>query len=163
MFQKLADKFNAFAKSPKTLDWGIKTFKGLTLLCAGGVGLWGGLTAVGLAMIALKGLGIGIPAVAGYSAIGTGLLMCAKSLVFNRVFSYTHRSLEKVKARRADGNAATPAPVPAPQPAAAASAFTRIKNGFNDMAAQARPGVEGIMKKLQAFRPRSNEKPAKPS
>jgi len=152
MIQKLTDKFNALRKSPKTLDWGIKTAKGLTLLCAGGVGLWGGLTAVGLAMIALKGAGVGIPAVAGYSAIGTGVLMCAKSLVFNRVFSYTHRMLENVKIRRAGGTVETHKPAPAAQPAAAFS-LKKVKAGFNDMAAQAKPGLESFVKKLQSLRP----------
>ena len=148
MLKKLSDRFNAFAKSDKLLNFGIKTSKGIALLCAGGVGLWGGLTAVGLACFALKGVGVAIPAIIGYSTLATGVLMCAKSLVFNRVFSFTHKHLEKVKLRRDTANGVVHTPAPAAAPSAMAK-MKAAKNGFNKTAMNAPKAVGNFLRKLK--------------
>jgi len=149
MLKKLTDKFNAIKNSPKVLDYSIRTFKGLALLCAGGVGLWGGLTLGGLALVGLKAAGLGIPAIVGDAAIGTGVLMCIKSVVFNRVFSYTHRELEKIKLRRSGGE---PSSVTPPEAVATTkpSRFAKLTTSFNSAAAR----VKNAWKNLPRMRKR---------
>lgn len=158
MLKPLTDKFKAIKNSPQTLDYSIRAFKGLTLLCAGGVGLWGGLTLGGLALVGLKAAGLGIPAIVGDAAIGTGVLMCLKSVVFNRVFSYTHRTLEKVKARR---SATSPNISPAqPQPVETAKPprFAKLAVRFNGVAT----GMKTAIGKITALPSVRGDKPPQP-
>ncbi|MDE1151224.1 MAG: hypothetical protein PW788_01710 [Micavibrio sp.] len=175
MLQSLREKFNAFKKSDKLLDYGIRTSAGIALLCAGGVGLWGGLTAIGIAALAIKAAGVGIPAIIGYSTLTTGVLMCAKSLVFNRVFSFTHKKLMKVKETRDAAKGTPPAPPapPAAKPLAALAKSSlakaqKLKATFNhEHSADAKPAANDAMNEkanrftglLQKFKNRGS-KPA---
>jgi len=161
MFQQLRDKFNAFKKSDKLLDFGIRTSGGIALLCAGGVGLWGGLTAVGLAALAIKAAGVGIPAIIGYSTLTTGVLMCAKSLVFNRVFSYTHKKLMQVKEKRDAEKGIAPAPHAKPLQAMAKSSLEKakkLKASFNPEVSSRAGRVSAILQKFK--KPKTGSNPA---